>query len=163
MGTLDPLASGVLIVGIGHGTKLMEWALTQGKTYFAVIRFGWETSTEDIEGVPGDRSDVVPTLTELESVVAKMIGTIQQRPSSISALRVDGKRAYTVDGAKLEPRIVQIYSISIDAYRYPELLLTVRCGRGVYIRALARDIGRACGTCAHLGWLRRIEYAGWWK
>lgn len=162
LGTLDPLASGVLVIEIGKGTKLMEWALTQSKTYFACIRFGWETSTEDLEGEPTVENDVVSSFELIQMTTESMVGEIYQQPSSVSALKVGGRHAYNITGVVLAPRKVNIYQIRIERYEYPELLLAVRCGRGVYVRALARDIGRQCGAAAHLGSLRRIEYAGWW-
>jgi tRNA pseudouridine55 synthase len=176
-GTLDPLASGVLPVAIGEATKLAGRLLDSDKIYEFTIRFGEETSTLDAEGEPIAHSDVRPTFDEVEAILPRFTGPIEQIPPAYSALKVDGERAYDLARAgaevDLQPRPVTIHNLRVFASsREPDLLtrrgedpkdkleeagLTAHVSKGTYIRSLARDISRALGTVGHVSALRRTK------
>jgi tRNA pseudouridine55 synthase len=154
-GTLDPLASGLLIVLVGKATSLCNQLMLGEKTYEAAIDLGRESTTDDLEGRITDhfaqileaRAGSRPDSDELARVLAGFVGPISQRPPVYSAMLVDGKRAYTLARAgrevELERRIVLIHQIDVLDYAFPALRLAVRCGKGTYIRSMARDIGVA--------------------
>ena len=161
-GTLDPFATGVLVILIGKATRLCEMVMNQPKAYQATVRLGGTTATDDPE------SAVVPTPGAVEidaatvaEAVRKFIGPIMQRPPAFSAIKVGGRRAYKQARrgqiVELAERQVRIDDIRIDAYQWPDLKLTIECGRGAYIRAIARDLGAALGVGGYLTELRRIR------
>src|SRR3954447_7456527 len=159
-GTLDPAASGVLPVGLGEATRLLEYLVDGRKRYQAVVELGRTTTTDDAEG------DTVllrpiPDVDEavLRTMLASLTGTIEQVPPMYSALLVEGRRLYdlarkgvTLD---LEARSVEIDQIDLVQWERPRLTIDVICGKGTYIRALARDLGEQLGCGAHLCALRR--------
>lgn len=159
-GTLDPLASGVLVVCVGAATRLIEYVQALPKQYSGTFLLGRESDTEDIEGevriVPEAR---VPARDELLTAAARLIGQIEQRPPAYSALKVQGRRAYELARAgkqvDLAPRPVTIYRLEIKHYVYPELTLNVECGSGTYIRSLGRDLAELVGTSAVMSSLTR--------
>jgi tRNA pseudouridine55 synthase len=159
-GTLDPLATGVLVVAIGQATRLVEYVQRMPKSYRATFLLGHTSDTEDVEGQVTALSET-PTPTELQirGALPEFIGTIQQRPPAYSALKVAGERAHELArrGAVVElaARPVQVFDIQLVRYDYPELTLVIRCGSGTYIRSLGRDIARATGTDAVMSALRR--------
>jgi len=159
-GTLDPFATGVLIVLLGEATRFARLAVALSKTYRATVRFGIETDTLDPTGEVVRIADAgaAPPPT-LEGAIARQVGTITQAPPAYSALRVDGSRAYRLARAGEQPalaaRTVRIDSIRIVETRWPEVELEVVCGAGTYLRALARDLGAAVGLPASLRALRR--------
>jgi tRNA pseudouridine55 synthase len=161
-GTLDPLASGVLVLAIGAATRLVEYVQEQTKVYRAVVTLGANTSTDDSEGeptpVPGA---VAPDRPTVERVLGEFLGTIQQVPPAYSAAHVDGSRAYRLarqgKAVELAPRPVRIDRIDIREFAYPRLDLEITCGKGTYIRSLARDVGRRLGTGGYLATLRRTR------
>lgn len=158
-GTLDPLASGVLVVGVGRGTKRLREIAGQGKEYRATIKLGEESSTDDAEGEkrPGTIRRK-PTEADIRATLKKFIGSILQTPPVMSAVKIGGERAYRLArqgrAVVLKPRPVTVRSIELLGYRWPFLQLRVTTGPGVYIRAIARDLGRELGT---LGYLARLE------
>ena len=160
-GTLDPLATGVLVVAIGPATRLIEYVQRLPKTYLATFLLGRSSDTEDIAGevveLPGA---AVPTETQLRAALPQFLGTIQQRPPAFSALKVAGQRAYDLarrgDAVELLPRPVEIYDLEILRYAYPELQLLIRCGSGTYVRSLGRDLAASLGTAAVMSALRRL-------
>lgn len=160
-GTLDPLATGVLPILAGPATKWVERLHTAPKVYAAVVRFGSETTTDDREG-PLRREGEVPRLTdaELDAALEAFRGDIEQVPPDRSAVKVDGRRAYAIarSGTEvhLEARTVRIERFAIASWAPPALRALIVCGSGTYIRSLARDIGRALGSAAHLAALRRL-------
>ncbi|MFL0355956.1 tRNA pseudouridine(55) synthase TruB [Erythrobacter sp. GH1-10] len=162
-GTLDPLAEGVLPIALGEATKLAGRMLDASKIYHFTIRFGEETETLDTEGEVIDRSDVRPSLPEIEAVLPQFTGAIEQVPPVYSALKVDGKRAYdrarAGEEVELKKRAVTIHGLSIADIpdRRDEITLTAHVSKGTYIRSLARDIARALGTCGHVTYLRRTK------
>jgi len=149
-GTLDPLATGVLVVCVGAATRLIEYVQRQSKTYQTVVRLGATSDTLDADGAVTERADATdPGLVAIELAVAGQVGTILQQPPDYSALKIDGKRAYDLARAGkdvvLAPRPVTIHSVNILAYEWPRLTLEVSCEGGTYIRSIARDIGEALG------------------
>ena len=160
-GTLDPLATGLLPVLIGPATRFADRFHEAAKVYAALILFGTETATDDEEGEMR-REAAVPDLDgdALDAVLAWFRGDILQSPPAFSAVKVAGRRAYHAARAGedlvLEARPVRIERLEFASWRRPALRLLIVCGSGTYIRSLARDIGRACGSAAHLGALRRL-------
>jgi tRNA pseudouridine55 synthase len=171
-GTLDPMATGVLVVGVGRATRLLGLAASADKTYSATIRFGEATTTDDSAGeVCGGSSAAGVTLEQVAAAATGFTGDIMQRPSTVSAIKVDGKRAYARARAgeqvELEPRLVVVHEFAVQGANHPDAcpdLLDVEvrvcCGTGTYVRALARDLGELLGTGGHLTRLRRIESSG---
>src|SRR5262245_38371438 len=160
-GTLDPLATGVLIVAIGPATRLIEYIQRLPKTYQGTFLLGRTSDTEDIEGsVVELPSPPIPTQAQIEAAIPRFIGQIDQRPPAYSALKIAGRRAYKMarrgDAVDLAPRPVEVYDLQIIRYDYPELELLVRCGSGTYIRSLGRDLAAAVGTGAVMSVLRRL-------
>lgn len=161
-GTLDPLAEGVLPIALGEATKLAGRMLDASKVYDFTIAFGAETDTLDTEGAVVARCDRLPSLAEVEAVLPRFTGAIEQVPPAYSALKVGGRRAYDLARAgervELATRQVTISSLVIF-HRAAEDQVTLRAhvSKGTYIRSLARDIARALGTCGHVTYLRRIK------
>ena len=159
-GTLDPLATGVVVCCLGKATKHIDRLMATTKVYDAVVDLSAFTATDDREG---DRSEVdvpePPTRERIESTLTRFVGDIEQTPPAYSALHVGGKRAYTRaragEAVSLPTRRVRIDALDLRRYDWPELELTVTCGKGVYIRSLARELGEALGTGGHLAALRR--------
>lgn len=159
-GTLDPLATGVLVCPVGHGTKLIEYIQRMPKTYEACFLLGQQSDTEDIEGnVKLLDAPPQPSRDQIEVVLPNYLGKIQQVPPAFSALKVAGKRAYDLarQGKEVElaSREIEIYSMEILAYSYPELRMRIECGSGTYIRSLGRDLARELGTEAIMSELVR--------
>jgi tRNA pseudouridine55 synthase len=174
-GTLDPMATGVLVVGVEKATRLLGYLTLTQKQYEATIRLGQSTSTDDAEGevtftAPADGvSAAVLSQDEISKAVAELTGEIQQVPPAVSAIKVDGQRAYKLTRAgaapELKPRPVTVYEFTVTDVRPAGDLLdvdaTVRCSSGTYIRALARDLGSKLGTGGHLTALRRTRVGGY--
>lgn len=160
-GTLDPRASGVLVLCLGAATRLSEYLSTSSKRYEAVVRFGASTRTYDTEGEVVKLTGIAPELNEIEVVLPEFSGDIEQTPPPYSAVKVKGRKAYELarDGVEpvLEPRTVVIYSLEVKAYDPPDLTLSVDCSAGTYIRSLAHDLGERVSTGAHLAALRRTK------
>lgn len=169
-GTLDPMATGVLVVLIGRAAKACEYISKDSKRYIATLRLGYETDTEDITGeiisqkVMGD-GDVYPTLEDVKTAADKFVGNIIQIPPMYSALKVDGKKLCDLARAGVEierqGREITVYSIDVmptDSKR--EFILDVHCSGGTYIRTLCADIGKALGTGGVMATLRRSEASG---
>ena len=165
-GTLDPEASGLLVLGVGAGTRLLTYMVGLDKTYVATLRLGYGTTTDDAEGEridfpEGDLASV--SIEALDDVLARFRGQISQVPSTFSAIKVAGKRAYDLarSGAEVElkARPVSVYRLERGEPErhkgYIDIELTIDCSSGTYIRALARDIGGALGVGGHLVALRR--------
>ena len=166
-GTLDPMATGLLVMGINSGTKLMQFLSGLDKTYTATIRLGVATSTDDAEGELGEIADAsFISAADIESELSKLRGEIEQVPSTVSAIKVDGKRAYDLARAGqdvvLKSRSVTISKFELSAAprvegSFLDLDVEVDCSSGTYIRALARDLGSALGVGGHLTALRRTR------
>ena len=181
-GTLDPMATGVLVLGVEKGTRLLGHLLLTTKTYEATIRLGQATNTDDADGEVTDAPGA--TLAEvgprLQASVAALTGTIQQVPSSVSAIKVGGQRAYALarkgEDVQLAARevtvsrfdVLDVRETAAEGVRVVDIDVVVDCSSGTYIRALARDLGAALGTGGHLTALRRtrvgpfgLEHATW--
>ena len=163
-GTLDPMATGVLVIGIEKATRLLGHLMPTEKTYAATIRLGQSTTTDDAEGEPAGGSPASGVSAEtLRAEIAKLTGDITQVPPGVSAIKVQGERAYKLTRAgaapELKPRPVSVYEFAVTDVRQCDGFLdvdaTIRCSSGTYIRALARDLGAALGTGGHLTALRR--------
>jgi tRNA pseudouridine55 synthase len=161
-GTLDPLATGVLVLCVGTATRLTDYVQVMAKTYRAGILLGARSDTDDAEGtvIPAI-VDNPPSRTVLERALAEFVGDIAQVPPAFSAAKVTGRRAYDLArrGAEvsLAARLVSIYGIDVIDYACPRLEIEVRCGKGTYIRALARDLGDRLGCGGLIASLRRMR------
>jgi tRNA pseudouridine55 synthase len=160
---LDPAASGVLVVAIGREfTKQLSMSVDSDKEYVAKIILGTRSSTDDGEGVlvPGDWSQV-PSAKKVQETVTKFVGEIMQVPPAYSAIKMGGKKAYELarKGKEviMKPRKAIIHSIEVLDYHWPELEIHVHCGKGVYIRSLARDIGEALRCGGYMAELKRTR------
>jgi tRNA pseudouridine55 synthase len=161
-GTLDPLATGVLLIGVGPATRLTRYVHDMPKTYLADFRLGFVSDTEDVSGtieaVPNAESISETRLAEL---LPEFVGELMQQPPRFSAIRVGGRRAYHLarkgKDVELEPRPILIHEISLTQFQFPDFQIEVRCGSGTYIRSLGRDIGRALGSGAIMTGLVRTS------
>ena len=172
-GTLDPMATGVLVVGIGQATRLLSFVTTADKAYDATIRLGATTVTDDAEGEVTGRTDAsAVTPQAIAEAVAELTGEIEQVPSSVSAIKVDGKRSYARvragEDVQLKSRPVTVSAFQVGEARpgvdegvpFLDLDVSVTVSSGTYVRALARDLGAALGVGGHLTALRRTRVAG---
>src|SRR5690348_8724067 len=161
-GTLDPFATGVLLLLVGKATKMCERLMDSPKQYDATMKLGATTETDDPESpeqpTPGAQVVAIDTIVR---EVRCFIGAIQQTPPQYSAIKIGGRRACDRirDGeqVKIEPRTVQVYGIDLLKYEWPQLELKIDCGRGTYIRSIARDLGEKLGAGAYLTALRRTR------
>lgn len=162
-GTLDPLASGLLAVALGEATKTISVLQDALKCYAFQVRWGEQTSTDDAEGAVIARSDVQPTLEMITDVLGQFQGWIDQIPPQFSAIKVDGARAYDLARAgqsvALAPRSIWIEDLHIIDHQPTHTSFQMTCGKGGYVRSMARDLAQAMGTYAHVTHLRR-EWSG---
>ncbi|HMB78221.1 MAG TPA: tRNA pseudouridine(55) synthase TruB [Kiloniellaceae bacterium] len=161
-GTLDPLASGVLPIALGEATKTVAYVMQGVKRYRFSVKWGEATSTDDAEGEVIETSPQRPDEAEIEAVLGRFHGDIEQVPPLFSAIRVEGRRAYDMARAKesfeLQSRRVEILALDlVDRHDAERATFEVTCGKGAYMRSLARDLGQALGTCAHVIALRRLS------
>jgi tRNA pseudouridine55 synthase len=163
-GTLDPFASGVLPVFLGHGTRVVEYHLGDRKAYRATVCFGASSTTDDLEGELTPAAPGAPTRDAVVAALAGATGTISQRPPAYSAIKVGGRRAYAMARAgetvALAPREVTIHALDLVSWddmdpERPVAVIDVACSAGTYVRALARDVGTSVGSAAYLGALTR--------
>ncbi|MFM8698268.1 MAG: tRNA pseudouridine(55) synthase TruB, partial [Phycisphaerales bacterium] len=172
-GTLDPLATGVLVLALGKCTKEIDRLMATEKRYLTTIDLTAFTTTDDTEGertevplgAPGARASA-PARAEVEALLAeRFTGTVMQRPPAFSAMKVGGRRAYALarKGAapELAPRPVRIDAIDVLDYAWPRLTLDIRCGKGTYVRSIARELGEALGTGGHCASIRRTAVGAW--
>jgi tRNA pseudouridine55 synthase len=161
-GTLDPLATGILPIALGEATKTVPYAVDGQKEYRFTVRWGVETDTDDAEGRPAATSEARPERADIEALLPSFAGEIMQTPPAFSAVKIDGERAYDLARAgevvELEARPVQIDSLTlVDCPDRDTAVLAAQCGKGTYVRALARDMGRALGCRGHVISLRRTR------
>ena len=161
-GTLDPLATGVLVLTLGQATRLSEYVQRMRKTYRATVRFGASSDSDDADGILTERYvDQPPDREAVERALSGFIGTISQLPPAYSALKTTGRRACDLARRGIEvalaPRPVVVHAIQLLSYEYPRLELEVECGKGTYIRSLARDLGEMLGCGGHVETLRRLR------
>ena len=160
-GTLDPLASGILPVAFGEATKTVPFVQEGEKAYRFTIAWGAESDSDDADGTITQRSELRPERDAICAALPQFIGTIMQRPPSFSAIKLGGERAYDLarDGAPpdLAPRPVTIHSLELIAADRDQATFEARCGKGTYVRAVARDLGRVLGCYGHVAALRRTR------
>jgi len=161
-GTLDPLASGILPIALGEATKTVPFVVDGLKSYRFTVRWGEETETDDNEGEVVERSDKRPSRDDLERLLPNFTGEIEQVPPRFSAIKVEGARAYDLaregDEFQLAARLVQVNRLSIIELPDPvHATFEAECGKGTYVRSMARDIGRALGCLGHVSELRRTR------
>lgn len=160
-GTLDPFATGLMILVIGKETKNAETYSKLDKVYEATIRLGQTSTTGDPEGEITKVSDRKPTEAEITEALTKFKGEIQQTPPAFSAIKIDGQRAYKLaragEAVEMPVRTVTIYSLELISYNYPELRIKTHVSSGTYIRTLAEDIGKILDTGAYCTQLRRTK------
>lgn len=164
-GTLDPFATGLMILVVGKECKNAGHYTKLDKTYDATFRLGQVSTTGDPEGELSDVSDRVPTESEIRDVLTRWTGRIEQRPPVFSAIKVDGKRAYKLarsgEHIELPLRSVTVHTLELIDYAYPDLKIRTHVSSGTYIRSLAVDIGEALGTGAYCSQLRRTVIDRW--
>jgi tRNA pseudouridine55 synthase len=161
-GTLDPLATGVLVLCLGSATRLTEYVQDMAKTYRATLRFGARSDTDDADGtIEPVAGAVPPERTAVQEALRCLVGDIEQVPPAYSAAKVSGRRAHDLARSgrdvSLKARCVHVHSIDLLPYEYPRLEIEVRCGKGTYIRSLARDLGERLGCGGYVETLRRIS------
>ena len=160
-GTLDPLASGILPVAFGEATKTVPFVQDGEKAYRFTVRFGAETNTDDSDGQITAQSELRPAPEDDPALLPQFIGTIQQMPPAFSAIKIDGERAYDIarDGETpaLSARPVTIHALELLSADQDEAVFEARCGKGTYVRAIARDLGRMLGCFGHVTALRRTR------
>ncbi len=162
-GTLDPRASGVLVVLIGPAVRLSEYVSASDKRYQATIRLGSSTDTYDAEGIVTDSSTSIEDVTEerFDEILQQYVGEIEQVPPPYSAVKVKGKKAYEMarkgENVELSPRTINVYSLEVLEWAPPEVVVDVYCSSGTYVRSLANDLGNELGCGAHLIGLRRTK------
>jgi tRNA pseudouridine55 synthase len=161
LGTLDPIATGVLPLVIGRATRLARFYQRSDKIYEGVVRFGWATDTYDRAGTPlGPKCQPTLDRDALETALERFRGEFLQMPPPVSAKKVDGRRAYELarksQPVQLEPVPVHVYEAAIQAIEGPDVRIRVHCSGGAYMRSIAHDLGQALGCGAHLHELRRM-------
>jgi tRNA pseudouridine55 synthase len=160
-GTLDPLASGVLPVAFGEATKTVPIVQDGAKAYEFSVRWGVETDTDDAEGRAVATAEARPTIAEIEAALPRFVGVISQTPPNFSAIRIAGERAYDLarggETFEIAPRAVVIHRFALISAERDEARFEADCGKGAYVRALARDLGRALGCHGHVVVLRRLR------
>ena len=161
-GTLDPLATGVLPIALGEATKTVAWVMAGSKTYRFTLRWGEARDTDDAEGKLTASSPVRPSRAAIEAALPQFTGALRQRPPAFSALKLGGERAYDLaregEPVELAPRLVVVESLALLGEPDPDhAAFEAVVGKGTYIRALARDLGEALGTLAHITALRRLS------
>ncbi len=158
-GTLDPLAAGILPIALGEATKLVQYMMEDDKVYLFDVTWGESRTTDDREGSVVDTSDVRPTPDQINAVLAEFKGVIQQRPPAFSAIKVDGKRAYDMaragEDVELAERPVTVYELDLIESTDTTATLRCVCGKGTYVRSLARDIAEKLGTKGYVSRLIR--------
>ncbi|TIX22266.1 tRNA pseudouridine(55) synthase TruB, partial [Mesorhizobium sp.] len=160
-GTLDPLASGMLPIALGEATKTVPYVQDGAKIYRFTVAWGQERSTDDLEGPVTKESDQRPSEAEVKVLLPKYTGVIMQTPPQFSAIKIAGERAYDLarDGATVDipPREVEIGRLDVVEHGADHTIFEVECGKGTYVRSLARDMGRDIGCFGHISELRRVE------
>ncbi|HEY4848504.1 MAG TPA: tRNA pseudouridine(55) synthase TruB [Methylocella sp.] len=160
-GTLDPLATGVLAVAFGEATKTVPFVQDGEKAYRFTVRWGAETDTDDCDGRVAAQSDARPAADVILALLPRFTGTIEQTPPSYSAVKINGDRAYDLarggQAPEMFPRPVTIYALDLINAGRDEAVFEARCGKGTYVRAIARDLGRSLGCYGHVSALRRTR------
>jgi tRNA pseudouridine55 synthase len=164
LGTLDPMATGLLPLCLLEATKLVPYLMPEAKVYRARVRLGIATDTQDATGEVVARCETLPAPAQIYAAAAAFVGEVTQIPPMYSALHCQGERAYRRarrgEAVELPPRTVTVHELTVDEVAIPEFTLTVRCSQGTYIRTLAKDLGDVLGCGAHLKALRRLAVGG---
>jgi len=167
IGTLDPMATGVLPIAIGDATKMIPFVeKTSGgvKEYLFSLKFGIETDTLDVTGTEIAHNDIVPNDNEIKNTLSDFIGDIEQIPPMYSAIHINGKRAYEIarrgEVADIKPRKIRIYELKYNGFDGESWQFYVKCSTGTYVRSIARDIAKKCGAIATVDMIRRISTNG---
>jgi tRNA pseudouridine55 synthase len=160
-GTLDPLASGILPIALGEATKTVPFIMDGRKSYVFTVAWGAETNTDDSEGEIVERTDKAPEAADIEALLPRFTGQVQQVPPRFSAIKIQGERAYDLarDGevVELQARTVEIDRLALVHHEGNRSVIEADCGKGTYVRAIARDLGRALGCLGHIAALRRTR------
>jgi tRNA pseudouridine55 synthase len=160
-GTLDPLASGILPVAFGEATKTVPFVQDGEKAYRFAVKWGEETNTDDSDGQVTRASEARPARADIERLMPQFIGDIMQTPPQFSAIKIGGERAYDLaregEQVELKARAVTIHSLTIESFSPEETVFFMECGKGAYVRAIARDLGRLMGCFGHVTALRRTR------
>ncbi len=160
-GTLDPLASGLLPLAFGEATKTVPYVVDGEKAYRFTVTFGIETDTDDSEGRIVSQSDQRPSESEILAALPRFTGSVTQVPPRFSAIKIDGERAYDLarggEAVELQPRIVEIHTLTLVSFDGQSAVLEAECGKGTYVRAIARDLGRLLGCYGYVTALRRTR------
>jgi len=160
-GTLDPLASGLLPLAFGEATKTVPYVVDGEKAYRFTVTFGVETDTDDAEGRIVSQSEARPSEQQILAALPKFTGAITQVPPRYSVIKIDGERAYDLarggEAVELQPRIVEIHTLTLLSFDGQSAVLEAECGKGTYVRAIARDLGRALGCFGYVTALRRTR------
>ncbi len=160
-GTLDPLATGILPIALGEATKTVPYLMDADKVYEFTIAFGKTTDSYDAEGCVIAESDARPTHDAIEAALPQFIGIIDQVPPAFSAIKVDGERAYDLARAghevELQAREVEVFDLALGTFDGETATLTLHCGKGTYVRSIARDLCTMLGVCGHVSALRRTR------
>jgi tRNA pseudouridine55 synthase len=161
-GTLDPLATGILPIALGEATKTVPFMMDADKGYSFTIAWGANTTTQDREGAITERSDVRPSQEAAAEALKSFVGEIQQIPPAYSAIKIDGERAYDLarqgETVELQPRTVRIFEARLtEAPDVDHACIEIACGKGTYVRAIARDLAAMLGACGHVADLRRTR------
>jgi tRNA pseudouridine55 synthase len=160
-GTLDPLASGILPIALGEATKTVPFVMDGRKSYVFTVAWGVETDTDDSEGKPVRATHRFPEREAIEALLPRFTGTIEQVPPRFSAIKIQGERAYDLardgESVELEPRTVEILRLALMRHSGERSVIEAECGKGTYVRALARDLGRTLGCFGHISALRRTR------
>ncbi len=160
-GTLDPLASGVLPLALGEATKTVNYAQDASKIYEFTVTWGEQRTTDDAEGDVIQSSDTRPTQEQIEALIPEFIGSIEQTPPQFSAIKIDGERAYDLaregQAVDIKSRIVHIYDLEVISHDENETAFKCTCGKGTYIRSLARDMGQKLGCFGYISALKRTK------
>lgn len=160
-GTLDPLASGILPLALGEATKTVSFVMGRRKAYRFEVTWGQERDSDDRMGTINASSGKRPGEEEINAILQKFTGSIEQQPPRYSAIKIEGKRAYDLarqgQAVELKPRAVTVHSLEMTSYTTDKSSFTCHCGKGTYIRSLARDMGRKLGCYGHISMLRRLS------
>jgi len=163
-GTLDPLATGILPIALGDATKTVPFTMDADKDYVFTITWGENRDTQDAEGEVTATSDVRPSRDDIEDALGQFVGHIEQVPPKYSAIKVDGQRAYDLmrggGDVELKSRPVHIKSLKLAKYTPESVTIHMACGKGTYVRSLARDLAAELGTCGYVSFLRRTRVGG---
>ncbi|MFQ5733563.1 MAG: tRNA pseudouridine(55) synthase TruB [Planctomycetaceae bacterium] len=164
-GTLDPMATGVLVVAVGRATRLIGFVQEQSKSYSATFLLGQRSNTDDVTGEVTEHAvEREPARDELETALRRFVGRIEQVPPQFSAVHIDGRRAYKLarqgETLELHPRTVEVFRAELTRYEYPKIDLDIECGSGTYIRSVGRDLGEMLGCGAVMSRLERTAIGG---